>query len=108
MPDHMHALVDGTRADSHFLKFVAMFKQRTAFKHARHRGQALWQEGFFEHVLRSEDDVQGIAAYIVENPIRAGLCRDFSEYPFLGSGRYTLEQLATAVQIVPSWKTRRP
>ena len=108
MPDHLHALVDGMRPNSHFLKFVAMFKQRAAFTFAQGRGEVLWQEGFFEHVLRGEDDLEGIAAYIVENPIRAGLCRDASEYPYLGSGCYTFEELAAAVQIVPSWKSRRP
>src|SRR5262249_13245786 len=66
MPDHLHALVDGTRPDSNFLKCVAMFKQRAAFEYARSRREVLWQEGFFDHVLRNEDDVQNIAAYIVE------------------------------------------
>jgi REP element-mobilizing transposase RayT len=108
MPDHLHALVEGMQADSDFLRFVAMFKQRAAFRHTRQRSAALWQEGFFEHVLRDEDDLESVAAYIIENPIRAGLCRDVSEYPHLGSGRYSLEQLASAVQIVPNWKSRRP
>src|SRR6476646_2539767 len=34
MPDHLHALAEGARRDSNLLKYVAMFKQRTAFEHA--------------------------------------------------------------------------
>jgi putative transposase len=105
MPDHLDALVDGTRPDSSFLKCVAMFKQRTAFEYARDRGEVLWHEGFFEHVLRSEDDLEAVAAHIVGNPIRAGLCSSASDYPYLGSSRYTVDQLAAAVQIWPRWKS---
>jgi hypothetical protein len=103
-----HALVDGRSPDSDFRRFVAMFKQRTAFRFAQDRGGALWQEGFFEHVLRSEDDIESVASYIIGNLIRAGLCTSVDEYPHLGSSRYTIEQLASAIQIMPSWKSRRP
>jgi len=103
MPDHLHALAEGTRDDSNFLKFVAMFKQRTAFSHAQGGRGRLWQEGFFEHVIRRAEDFEGVAAYIVANPIRAGLCGSAIEYPYLGSGRYTLQQLGEAIQMVPCW-----
>jgi putative transposase len=104
MPDHVHALAEGTRHDSNFLKFVAMFKQRTAFAHGRGGRGRLWQEGFFEHIVRREEDFESIGAYIVANPIRAGLCESAIEYRHLGSSRYTLEQLADPVQIAPSWR----
>ena len=35
MPDHMHALVEGLATSSDFRRFVAMFKQRSAFRHRR-------------------------------------------------------------------------
>ena len=97
MPDHVHALVEATRQDSDFLKFVAMFKQRTAFAYAR--AGSLWQEGFFDRILRDGEDLLPIAAYIVANPIRARLCESPAAYPHLGSSRYTLEQLCEAVQM---------
>src|SRR5215208_5329370 len=43
MPDHLHGLLEGVAEDSDFLKFVSMFKQRTAFAHKRRTGQKLWQ-----------------------------------------------------------------
>ncbi len=103
MPDHVHALVEATRPDSHLVRFVAMFKQRTAFAYAQ--AGRLWQEGFFDRVLREGDDPLPVAAYIVANPVRARLCQSPRAYPYLGSSRYTLEQLCEAIQIEP---TSRP
>jgi len=101
MPDHAHALVQGLREDSCFVKFVSMFKQRSAYAYRSANGHRLWQEGFFDHVLRDDESLLGVAAYIVNNPIRAGLCRTLAEYPFLGSSRYTIRELIDAAQIRP-------
>jgi putative transposase len=103
MPDHVHTLVSGLRQDSDFRRCAAMFKQRTAFDHLSRRAGRLWQEGYFERVLREEEDVEGVAAYILANPLRAGLCDVFGEYPHLGSSRYTVEHLRAAVQIRSSF-----
>jgi putative transposase len=73
MPDHAHLLVQGTAETSDLKRFAKMAKQRSGGIHRRQCGVRLWQEGYFERVLRDGDDVQEIARYIVENPIRAGL-----------------------------------
>jgi putative transposase len=99
MPDHLHALVTGVRPDSDFRRFVAMFKQRSAFDHIGRRSGRLWQEGFYERVLREDEALEGVAAHIIGNPLRAGLCDVFGDYPHLGSNRYTVEELRAAVQI---------
>jgi len=102
MPDHLHALVTGLRADSDFRRFTAMFKQRSAFEHLSRRPGRLWQEGYFDRVLREDDDIERTAAYILGNPFRAGLCHAFGDYPHLGSSRYTIEQLRVSLRIPPS------
>jgi putative transposase len=101
MPDHLHALIEGVAENSDFRKFVAMFKQRTSYAHRRRSEKKLWQEGYYDHVLRDEEPAIGVAAYILHNPIRAGLSRTLEGYPLLGSGRYTLEQLSEAIQFDP-------
>ena len=103
MPDHLHSLVEGTRPESNLRKYVAMFKQRTSFEHTARYGRRLWQYGYFDRVLREDEPVEGVSAYIVSNPIRAGICDTLGEYPFLGSSRYSVEQLREAVQI---WANR--
>jgi putative transposase len=108
MPDHLHALGAGTRADSDFQRFAAMFKQRSAFDHLAKREGRLWQEGYQEHVVLTDENIDSIAAYIVASPLRAGLCDALGQYPHLGSSRYTVEQLKEAIQMRPNWKPRWP
>jgi tRNA U34 5-methylaminomethyl-2-thiouridine-forming methyltransferase MnmC len=54
----------------------------------------LWQDGFYDHVLRREEDSPAIAAYIVANPVRAGLVKSVTEYSYSGSSLYSLYKLA--------------
>ena len=53
----------------------------------------LWQSGYFERVLRDEEDAHDVARYILQNPLRAGLVATPQDYPFLGSALVSTEQL---------------
>jgi REP element-mobilizing transposase RayT len=48
------------------------------------RSRELWQPGFFDHVLRSDESYADKWNYVRENPVRAGLVRDASEWPYQG------------------------
>lgn len=76
MPDHLHWLMQlGEKAT--LGRVVGSVKSVTA-----HRlGSALWQEGFFDHALRREEDVHVLARYIIANPLRAGLVTSIGDYP---------------------------
>ena len=43
-----------------------------------------WQEGFFDHVLRSAESYSEKCQYVRMNPVRAGLCREPEDWPFQG------------------------
>jgi hypothetical protein len=43
----------------------------------------VWQTESFDHVLRSSESLDAKIAYILENPVRAGLASDWKEYPWL-------------------------
>jgi REP element-mobilizing transposase RayT len=45
-------------------------------------GTDVWQPGFHDRALRTEDDLPAHARYIVANPMRARIVRHVSEYPF--------------------------
>ena len=98
MPDHVHMLVEGTTATSDFRRFMKRLKQASAqaFSHRTHR--RLWQEGYYDHVLRADEDAKSIARYILANPVRAGLAKTPLEYPHVGSDAWTLEELIESVQ----------
>jgi putative transposase len=80
MPDHVHLLVEGIAATSDLKRFAKMAKQRSGGVHRRRYGARLWQEGYFDRVLRDGDDPAAVARYIIDNPARAGL----RDYPHVG------------------------
>jgi REP-associated tyrosine transposase len=97
MPDHMHGLFEALREDADFLKFAAMFKQRSAFGFKKVNGTHLWQEGFHDRILRDDEATLDVAAYIIQNPVRARVCDDPRQYRFMGSSRYTIDELLEAI-----------
>ncbi len=92
MPDHLHLLVEGQSDDSDLWKCIVDFKQTTGFwLSSTSRGER-WQHDFFDHVLRKEEDIEKQVRYILENPVRAGIVRDWQEYPYKGSTIYDFSQ----------------
>jgi REP element-mobilizing transposase RayT len=43
-----------------------------------------WQEGFFDHVLRSAESYAEKWEYVRMNPVRAGLCDEPERWPYQG------------------------
>src|SRR5687768_6140508 len=93
MPDHLHAAVEGRSTESDARRFIARMKQSSGFYFKREFNQPLWQRYGYEHVIRDDESNQKVIRYVLENPIRAGLVSDVSEYPFIGSSEYSIEQL---------------
>jgi putative transposase len=96
MPDHAHFLIEGTSDQADFCRFTKLAKQRSGAAHALLHGRPLWQKGFYEHVLRVEEDAKNVAKYILENPVRAGLVSRADEYPYSGSEVWTMAELLNA------------
>jgi len=93
MPDHMHLLV-APRVGEDVSGFVRRFKGRATRLHRRLGGEGrLWQRGFYDHILRKEEDVRRIARYILGNPVRKGLVQSIVEYPYSGSLVFRKEDL---------------
>jgi putative transposase len=101
MPDHVHLLLQGTSSDSDLRSLVTLWKQRSAYAHRQTTGAALWQSSFHDRVLRSDEGVRTAAAYIVANPLRAGLVDDLHAYPFWGSSRWSRADLIESVRAFP-------
>ena len=94
MPDHLHALVEGTRQDSDFLKWLDLFRQLSAYWEKRRSGRVLWQEGYWDYTLRDDSAVRGIASYIAWNPVEANLVTRPELYAYVGSERFSVVELA--------------
>ena len=83
MPDHLHWLFQlGESQD--LATVIKTFKARSARAIARTLGKrgTQWQRAYYDHAVRRDEDLVGIARYIVANPLRAGLVKSLGDYPF--------------------------
>ncbi len=104
MPDHLHALVTALDDGSDLQAFVLAFKQSTGFHLKGAVAHAVWQTGYYEHVLRADDAALSVARYLVHNPVRAGLVQDARDFALWGSARWTREEILQAIADVPPWR----
>jgi putative transposase len=42
--------------------------------------KAVWQTAYHDRAIRQEEDLEGIARYIVANPLRAGIVSSVRDY----------------------------
>ena len=96
MPNHAHLLVRGQSDRSDLHRFIKRVKQSSGQVYAAAAGQPLWQDSYYDHVVRPEENLTAIARYIIENPERAGLTRSSLDYPFVGSTTWSIEEVLKA------------
>ena len=75
MPDHVHALLSFAPDRALESTIRAWKSWQTKTLHIR------WQEGFFDHRLRSDESFEEKANYIRQNPVRAGLAERSEAWP---------------------------
>ncbi|WP_116472393.1 REP-associated tyrosine transposase [Zobellella maritima] len=75
MPDHLHWLL--RLQDDSLSRLIGRIKSLSA----RQVGRRIWQDGFHDHGVRSDEDLRSLARYIVANPVRAGLVKNVGQYP---------------------------
>jgi putative transposase len=77
MPDHLHLLVSfpPTSRMTELIRSLKRFVAKSA--------AISWQDGFFDHRLRTSESFDEKAAYIRMNPVRAGLVNSVVDWPFV-------------------------
>jgi putative transposase len=58
------------------------FKQATGHLFSKRASGRLWQDGYYDHIVRSEEGVLRVARYIAANPVRARIVPDAASYPY--------------------------
>jgi REP element-mobilizing transposase RayT len=86
MPDHWHGVVDLGDGDdlSHQVRRIKACSARTV-RCGLPAIRSVWQRGFHDHALRSEEDLVELVRYVLLNPVRAGLVRESRDYLFRGA-----------------------
>jgi REP element-mobilizing transposase RayT len=81
MPDHVHLFVAGPR-DFDLAAWVRMLK--LCLSTALHAPRPHWQEGAFDHLIRSSESYGEKWEYVRLNPVNAGLVAHAEDWPFQG------------------------
>jgi putative transposase len=107
MPDHLHLILVGESDSAHLVPAMQAFKS-LATAAARKLGVFdLWQKGYYDHVLRSGESLDGAAWYVFMNPVRAGLARRVEDWPFSGSCAFEWKSVSPPAELFePRWKSK--
>jgi len=86
MPDHVHFFCSAELDGKTLPTFMQAWKQWSSKRLARELGFSgpIWQEEFFDHVLRSSESYSQKWVYVKENPVRAGLVAGAEDWPWQG------------------------
>ena len=77
MPDHLHLIVV-------FGHDTAIQRQVSSWKSWLSKTLRVeWQSGFFEHRLRNDAEFTEKYGYVLENPVKEGLVRDWKDWPYI-------------------------
>jgi REP element-mobilizing transposase RayT len=90
MPDHVHMIFTpliNQRAMEIYSLAAIMDAAKGASAHqvnkALGRKGPVWQPESFDHVLRSSESLDAKIAYLLQNPVRAGLAKEWTDYSWL-------------------------
>jgi REP element-mobilizing transposase RayT len=81
MPDHFHWLIELQQSSLSELMQKTKSLSTRAVNMSTGRKGSLWQQGYHDRALRGEEDLVGLARYVVANPLRAGLVERLGDYP---------------------------
>jgi len=96
MPDHVHFFCRAELSAEPLRMFMQKWKQWTSKRIGRDidkvgsgdacmkQSRTVWQEEFFDHVLRSSESYSQKWEYVKENPVRGGLVKKSDDWPFHG------------------------
>jgi REP element-mobilizing transposase RayT len=97
MPDHQHILVTGTQPPSDAMQVVIAYKQHTGFWLSENQKAMRWQKDFYDHVIKGNEDIRSQALYILGNPVRKGIVKHWSDYPYSGSIGCSLDDVLSGL-----------
>ena len=82
MPNHVHLLVGPNAPLERITTALKTFTARRINKILGRTGRQFWQHESFDHWVRNEEEFSRIAAYVEQNPVRAGLVKRPQDWPW--------------------------
>jgi putative transposase len=85
MSNHVHLLFDTYQYDhtdiSHIMQLIKGGSGNLCNR-VLGRSGSFWQAESYDHYVRNDQELQNIAGYIIQNPVKAGLVDDWQEWKF--------------------------
>jgi putative transposase len=86
MPNHIHMLVSPNIPLPQLTKTLKGFTAKRANQMLARTGNPFWQEESYDHLVRDRAEWERIKFYIEQNPVRAGLVKEASQYRWSSAG----------------------
>ena len=82
MPNHVHMLIGVERSDASLYRILQSLKSYTATESNTLLGRcgAFWQHESYDHVIRDDAELDRSIWCILQNPVKAGLCKDWRDW----------------------------
>jgi REP element-mobilizing transposase RayT len=83
MPDHLHLLLvpRGEETVSTVLQTIKRYSAKQINQQLGQRG-SLWQQSFYDRMIRGDEHLARTIAYIEGNPVAAGLAEEADQFRF--------------------------
>ncbi|HKK81400.1 MAG TPA: transposase [Prolixibacteraceae bacterium] len=92
MPNHVHLLLSNLKKHlSDILKPLKGFSAWEINKQAGRKG-TFWQDESYDHIIRSRDEMANTVDYILNNPVKSGLCDHYTEHRFTWCADFLVEE----------------
>ncbi|MGI4874213.1 MAG: REP-associated tyrosine transposase [Janthinobacterium lividum] len=84
MANHVHLVVsldDNAPSLTRTLQGIKSYTAYNANKLLQRTGQ-FWQRESYDHIVRDAAELERVIAYVLENPVKAGLVDDWQKWPY--------------------------
>lgn len=81
MPDHVHFIARLLNASLPSLMHSLKSFTSNQINNQLGRKGPLWEPQYYDHGIRTDDELRDLVIYCLQNPVRKGLVNHFKEYP---------------------------
>jgi putative transposase len=93
LPDHLHWMIMAGTAD--YSKAIWAFKRGVTAEMKKkdlvHKGETFWQERFWEHTIKDDDDYRRHVDYIHFNPVKHGYVKSPKDWKWSSFSEFVRE-----------------
>ena len=83
MPDHLHWLFQlQDKVPLATLMREVKGKSSYLINKSASSKRKIWQPGYYDSLIRSEEHLRDVSRYIIANPLRAGIVKNVRDYPY--------------------------